>query len=71
VAEGHLALDVEDDGVGIGGQELTSPGSLGLFGMRERARSIGAALHIGPCGARGTAVRLRVPVQATLEAGAR
>ena len=49
-------------GVGIDPQQLTSPASLGLLGMRERARSIGATLQIVRAGDRGTAVRLHVPI---------
>ena len=62
VDDGCLVLEVVDDGSGIDQHQLASPGSLGLLGMRERARSIGATLHVGRAGSRGTAVRLHVPV---------
>ena len=62
VDEGRLVLEVVDDGIGIDQEQLTSPASLGLLGMRERARSIGATLHISRAADRGTAVRLHVPV---------
>lgn len=62
VDDGRLVLEIIDDGVGIDPQQLTSPGSLGLLGMRERARSMGATLHIGRVDDCGTAVRLRVPI---------
>jgi signal transduction histidine kinase len=62
VDDGRLVLEIVDDGIGIDPGQLTSPASLGLLGMRERARSIGATLHIGRAGGRGTAVRLHVPV---------
>jgi PAS domain S-box-containing protein len=59
----QLCLDVEDDGVGIPPGELGRPRSLGLFGMRERARGIGGSIQIEGGLAGGTAVRLRVPLQ--------
>jgi PAS domain S-box-containing protein len=72
VADGRLVLEILDNGIGIDPQQLTSPVSLGLLGMRERARGIGATLHIGRAGHRGTAVRLDVPVAMALprDAGA-
>jgi PAS domain S-box-containing protein len=62
VEDGRLVLEIIDDGIGIEPQQLTSPASLGLLGMRERARSIGATLHIGRAGDHGTAIRLHVSV---------
>lgn len=62
VSAGELLLEVADDGVGIADEKAGGPGSLGLLGMRERARAIGAAIEIAPRRPRGTAVRLRVPV---------
>jgi signal transduction histidine kinase len=55
-------MEVADDGVGIAEEKAGGPGSLGLLGMRERARAIGAAIEIAPRLPHGTAVRLRVPV---------
>jgi two-component system sensor histidine kinase UhpB len=60
-ADGDVELRVEDDGVGI----RDASGSGGIRGMRERALPIGAVLTVGPAGAGGTAVRLRVPVRQT------
>ncbi len=64
VTGGALVLEVADDGVGIGEGAAGGPGSLGVLGMRERARAIGAVVDIVPRVPRGTAVRLRVPVGA-------
>jgi two-component system sensor histidine kinase UhpB len=63
LAEGALVLEVTDDGVGIGEGTGGGPRSLGVLGMRERARAIGAEVDIMPRVPRGTAVRLRVPVE--------
>jgi PAS domain S-box-containing protein len=61
---GALFLEVADDGVGIAEGTTGGPSSLGVLGMRERARAIGAEVDIVPRVPRGTAVRLRVPVDA-------
>jgi PAS domain S-box-containing protein len=57
---GDLFLEVRDNGRGMG---KTSPntGSMGILGMRERARLLGGGLEIasGPSG--GTTVRVRIP----------
>ena len=60
--DGELTLEVRDDGVGIGPEASLSPRSLGLLGMRERARRLGGAVsvHAGPGG--GTVVELHVPL---------
>lgn len=68
VSGGFLVLEIVDDGVGIADGAAGGPSSLGVLGMRERARAIGAEVDIRAAEPRGTAVRLRVPV-ATLEAG--
>jgi PAS domain S-box-containing protein len=62
VTAGDLVLEVVDDGVGIADGTAGGPRSLGVLGMRERARAIGAELEISPALPRGTAVRFRVPV---------
>jgi signal transduction histidine kinase len=62
VAEGALVLEVVDDGIGIAEGTAGGPRSLGVLGMRERARAIGAEVEILPTLPRGTAVRFRVPM---------
>lgn len=69
IERGQLCLDVVDDGLGIPPGGLGSPRSLGLLGMRERARAIGGRIQIDRGLAGGTAVRLRVPLQAATAAG--
>lgn len=61
-ADKWLTLEVEDDGCGIPPESITSPKSLGLLGMRERARRLGGALSISKGADGGTLLTLRVPV---------
>lgn len=42
----ELALHVDDDGIGLAAGFGRRPGHLGLVGMRERARAIGAVLSL-------------------------
>lgn len=56
-----IELKVEDDGVGIREDALSSLHSLGLASMKERAGAVGGKVHIGNVeGQRGTRVRLTV-----------
>ena len=56
-----LHLDIADDGVGIA-TASGRPGSLGLLGMRERARGLGGDCVITRRMPRGTLVSLTVPL---------
>lgn len=61
VAEGNIRLEVADDGVGL--SELALRGeSLGLVGMRERARRFGGDCVVSHRLPRGTIVTMTVPV---------
>jgi two-component system sensor histidine kinase UhpB len=60
----RLVLEVEDDGRGIGAEELRSARSLGLLGMKERARRLGGDVSIEGHPGRGTKVALAVPLPA-------
>ena len=52
-----VQLEVADDGAGLPpGAERARPGHLGLIGMRERARAIGAVLALGAAAEGGTRV---------------
>jgi PAS domain S-box-containing protein len=57
----QLELTVLDDGKGITPAAVNNPRSLGLLGMRERARGLGGTVDVagGPTG--GTLLTLRVP----------
>jgi len=59
--DGGVQLEVEDDGVGIDPAALAAPRSLGLLGMRERARSCGGSLSLAAAAPHGTCVTVRVP----------
>jgi signal transduction histidine kinase len=56
-----IELRVRDDGVGIEAIPLTSPKSLGLLGIRERARNLGGVAAIGCAPEGGTLLTVRVP----------
>lgn len=59
--DGRLMLCVRDNGVGIADERLHARESLGLLGMRERARGAGGHLHIEGRPGRGTRVILTLP----------
>jgi len=61
VADGQIRLEVEDDGRGIVPEDLAKSRSLGLKGMRERARYLGGELEVSRAVRGGTRVRLRLP----------
>jgi signal transduction histidine kinase len=55
----EIELGVADDGSGLADDFEHRPGHLGLVGMRERARAIGATLDLGQRGGAGTRLTLR------------
>jgi len=63
--EGNLILQVQDNGRGITEEQMESPFSVGLIGMRERAYSIGGLLDVMSAPGGGTIVNLTVPLPAT------
>jgi signal transduction histidine kinase len=67
INNGHLELEVGDDGIGF---DMTTQSTehphgekLGLLGMRERARMLGASLHIHSTPGEGCRVFLRGSVE--------
>lgn len=58
---GELVLEVRDNGHGIPEGKLEDFGSLGIFGMREKASLLGGAVEFVSRPEKGTKVTLRVP----------
>jgi signal transduction histidine kinase len=61
---GDLTLTIRDNGRGITKAELESVESIGLLGMRERARLLGGRVMIAGARGRGTTVTVTVPTSA-------
>jgi signal transduction histidine kinase len=59
-----LRAEVSDDGKGIAPDAMTS-GSLGVLGIRERARRLGGTAKVASAPGGGTVVSLRVPLSRT------
>ena len=60
--DGELLLEVEDDGIGIEDARIDDFRSLGLLGMRERARTFGGDVEIAHRTPSGTALSARIPL---------
>lgn len=69
--DGHVVLEVSDDGGGIGDGQTTGPRSLGIAGMRERVAACGGRLRLGMRRTGGTVLEARVPAGAGPEVPAR
>lgn len=63
-----LYIEVRDDGVGATREELNSPQSYGVAGMRERAAHFGGKLSIDGLPGQGTSVKLVMPLLAEVHA---
>jgi signal transduction histidine kinase len=62
IDQGDLVLTVRDNGLGIMPVEMSDSLSLGLLGMRDRARLIGGDIEIEGIEDKGTVVTARVPI---------
>jgi PAS domain S-box-containing protein len=67
---GRLSLVIADNGKGIGEGAAKSPSSLGLLGIRERARRLGGEVEVCAGQSGGTTVRLALPLDRSLAGGA-
>lgn len=63
--DGHVSVEIEDDGAGFDSADLTAPKDsgrgLGLLGMRERVELLGGTLTLDSAPGRGTRVAFEVP----------
>jgi signal transduction histidine kinase len=62
VRDGELVVEVLDDGIGTDGNQSSKLNSMGLAGMRERARYLGGRLEITSTPGAGTRVALLIPL---------
>jgi two-component system, NarL family, sensor histidine kinase UhpB len=60
--EGHLTLEIRDNGQGILRSELDKPKSFGIGGLRERAKTVGGWLDVSSPPGSGAAITLSVPL---------
>ena len=58
----ELVLKISDNGKGIAQDKLENPFAMGLFGMRERAKIIGADLQITSIEGKGTTIQLKTNI---------
>ncbi len=63
VKDGQIQMTVQDNGRGIRDEELASPQSFGLMGMRERAIMFGGNTVIQGVPGRGTTVTVKIPAE--------
>lgn len=61
--DGALTVEIRDDGRGIPEDAVTSPRSLGIVGMRERALVRGGSLAVCRLPGGGTSVRVAIPIE--------
>ena len=62
VRDGELVVEVLDDGIGMDGNQSSKLNSMGLAGMRERARYLGGRLEVTSKPGEGTRVALLIPL---------
>ena len=65
--DGELVVEIRDNGRGITESEKIGTRTLGLLGMRERARSIDGTIDITGIKEKGTKLIVRIPLQRQVE----
>jgi signal transduction histidine kinase len=68
-ADGHVLLEVKDNGRGISEAKIHNTKSIGLLGIRERAALLGGTLHIEGARRKGTTLTARIPKTSSARAG--
>jgi|GEM_PF-2659834 len=61
--ETHLCLSIEDNGVGMSGEQQSRAKSLGVLGMQERALKLGGTLKLHSEMGQGTHVIVELPLR--------
>jgi PAS domain S-box-containing protein len=62
VGDGHVCLNIKDNGCGVTEEQITSRGSLGMLGMHERANLLGGDIVVKGEPGKGTMVTARMPL---------
>jgi len=57
-----LVLQIRDNGIGVSEDDLRKPTSLGIRGMRERARQLGGDVSVSAQPGSGTTVVISIPI---------
>jgi signal transduction histidine kinase len=70
VGEDVVVLEVFDNGRGIARDQMSKPGSFGIRGMQERARSLGGDVEIEGLPGAGTRIKVEIPLTQAAETSA-
>ncbi len=62
MSKSEFILEISDDGIGFVPENLSSPKSLGLMGMRERIHSLGGHVDISSMPGMGTRIVAALPI---------
>ena len=60
--DGHISLEVHDDGQGLDEELVNTKRTLGLLGMKERALMIGGEFDINSQQGKGTSIKILIPL---------
>lgn len=65
--DNHLVLTIQDNGKGFALYGIENKKTLGILGMRERAKMLGGEYYISSIPGSGTSITVRLPENGTLE----